>query len=195
MKQDVLWTQLEIYLRDPLQHWGPIKIYRAARPPLLHVICKVELHEMPSHGGEDHVAGLPIDIVGEEEQRVVRGAAESQHNYDIRCASHQNVKHLRLEANISPAMPLHTGVCASHCTRILFALIVFFSNVNHVPCQKLTSFSDSVPNCCSRLQTPASQCCSSLQHLRPVSVAASSQLLLKAPGLGDIKPGLGRCLP
>ena len=64
-------------LWDPLEHRGSIEINRAAGSPFFHVICEVELHEMPSHGGKYHVAGLPIDSIGEEEQRVVWGAAQT----------------------------------------------------------------------------------------------------------------------
>ena len=72
MKQDVRLMGLSaLHLGNYFQHWRPIEINRATRFPFAPVLQEIELHEMASHRGEDHVTGLPIDVVREEEERIV----------------------------------------------------------------------------------------------------------------------------
>jgi hypothetical protein len=73
------------YPRHYLHHRGPIQVDRTALPPCSPVVWEVQLHEMASHRSKHHVAGLPIDQVVKEEQRVVIGAAQASEGSLVSC--------------------------------------------------------------------------------------------------------------
>ncbi len=59
------------HLGHRLEHGRAVQLQGAASTPTFVLLCEVQLHEVPSHRGEQHVHCLPIELVGELPDGVV----------------------------------------------------------------------------------------------------------------------------
>lgn len=160
-----------VYRRHYLHHRGPIQVDRTALPPCPPVVWEVQFHEMASHRSKHHVAGLPIDQVIKEEQRVVIGAAQTSKGSLV---SSESRPHRACQHKVSTHGLYNMLACVKsqeanwpgkQCDAILqLGIFPYVSGKRLASLQGHTcSFAD-VLSCCSMLPTLVLRCCSSQQH-------------------------------